>query len=89
MNAIQKTLENFLASSTPEQLQAELKKGNRPYFQTLDDPILLVPEPKFCFPAKVSFFQGEFAQGQGPEELTAEATSYAARAANQELALAA
>ncbi len=61
MNAMRKALEEFLSNSTPEQLQAELNKGNRPFFQTLDDPVLLVAEPRFSLPATVSFFQGEFA----------------------------
>ena len=58
MNAIRQALENFLASSTPEQLQAELSKGYRPLLQKLDDPVLLVEEPMFTFPATVSFFPG-------------------------------
>ena len=58
---MRQALEEFLVNSTPEQLRAELEKGNRPFFQTLDDPVLLVAEPKFSLPATVSFFQGEFA----------------------------
>jgi len=89
MNAMQKILENFLNNSTPEQLQAELKKGNRPFFQTLDDPILLVPEPKFSLAATVSFFKGEFAPDQSSEELDTTAAPRATCEAKNELALAA
>jgi hypothetical protein len=68
MNTIREALEELLNNSTPEELQAELCKGNRPYLQTLDDPVFLVAEPKFTFPAKVSFYQGEFERDQGAAE---------------------
>lgn len=89
MNAIQTALDEFLQNSTPDQLRAELKKGNRPFFQTLDDPILLVAEPKFSFPATVSFFQGEFALGQFCEELDTPVFPSATRAVDEDLQLAA
>lgn len=69
MNAIRQALEQFLASSTTEQLQAELTKGYRPFLQNLDDPVFLVEEPMFTFPATVSFFQGAFDQAQSPNEV--------------------
>jgi hypothetical protein len=89
MNAIRQALEEFLASSTPEQLQAELTKGYRPLLQKLDDPILLVEEPMFTFPAKVSFFQGQFAEEQSAEVIDTTTPPSVACAANEELALAA
>ena len=33
---MKETLEHFIESSSPEQLRAELEKGNRPFLQTLD-----------------------------------------------------
>ena len=41
-NNLQKTLQNlliFLDDSSPEQLREELKKGNRPFFQTMKDEV--------------------------------------------------
>jgi len=78
MNAIRQALEQYLASSTPEQLQAELVKGHRPLLQKLEDPIFLVEEPLFAFPATVSFFQGEFEPEQSPEPIDTAAPAYAA-----------
>ena len=89
MNAIKQALEDFLNSSTPEQLQAELKKGNRPYLQTLADPVLMVAEHKFSFPAKVSFCNGQFAQGEPLQAQNALPGFDPVCAANQEMALAA
>jgi hypothetical protein len=77
MNAIRQALEQFLASSTTEQLQAELTKGYRPLLQKLDDPVFLVEDPMFTFPATVSFFQGEFDQDQTPEVIDTAAPAYA------------
>src|ERR1035441_9427832 len=61
MNDMRKLLSEFLENSTPEQLGAELEKGYRPFFQTLEDPVLSV-EAGFSIPASVSFFQGEFTE---------------------------
>ena len=36
---MKKALEDFLESSSPEQLREELKKGNRPLFQTMKDNV--------------------------------------------------
>jgi hypothetical protein len=77
MNTIRQALAEFLASSTPEQLQAELSKGYRPILQKLDDPVLRVVEPMFTLPATVSFFQGEFAEGQTAEIIDTAGPAYA------------
>ena len=64
MKAMRSILEDYLANSTPEQLRAELTKGNRPYFQTLEDPEwICANEPALpaAIPATVSFFEGMFA----------------------------
>jgi len=80
-------LERFLYSSTPDQLRAELTKGNRPLFQTIEDGVF-IPTSELSFPGSVTFVQGEFADQEmrcgdldpkEPSELEA----------NQELALAA
>jgi hypothetical protein len=85
-----------LNNSSPEQLRAELKKGNRPFFQTIKDAVL-VCESGSLFPvsiqAGVSFFKGIFSQ-EGAElkewsGLSAAKRALAENAANQELALAA
>jgi hypothetical protein len=89
MNAIRQALEDFLNRSTPEQLQAELRKGNRPLLQKLEDPILVAEEPKFSLPATVSFFKGEFGITGFPEHLDAAAEPSQTCLANQDLALAA
>jgi hypothetical protein len=89
MNAMRKALEDFLANSTPEQLEAELSQGYRPRLQEIDDPALLVEEPKFNFPATVSFFRGQFAQEDSLEILDTGAPPYAACTAAGGLALAA
>lgn len=41
MKAMREILEEFLQNSSPEQLREELAKGNRPFFQTIQDPILI------------------------------------------------
>ncbi len=64
-------LEQFLADSTPDQLRAELAKGNRPFLQTLDEPEWVCPIPEGLpptLPATVSFFRGHFAEEQVVEE---------------------
>ncbi len=38
---MRKMLKDFLDNSSPEQLREELKKGNRPFFQTLKDPTII------------------------------------------------
>ena len=40
VNNMKKILQDFLDNSSPEQLREELKKGNRPFLQTLKDPII-------------------------------------------------
>ncbi len=84
---MREVLQGFLENSTPEQLRAELEKGNRPFYQTIDDAVL-IPESELCLPASVSFFQGEFAE---QESLTTElSTKFSPHTpANEELALAA
>jgi len=89
MNDMRKVLENFLNTSTPEMLRAELEKGIRPYLQTLKDPVL-VSEGEFLLPASVSFFQGVFAQEQCSMELTTTAGSLqTCLAGSDEMAMAA
>lgn len=88
MNEIRKALEDLLNNSTPDELRAELRKGNRPFFQTLEDPVL-ISEPQFSVPAFVSFFQGTFAQESPSSEQTTSVPTQTCLAANQELALAA
>jgi hypothetical protein len=63
MNTMRQQLEEFLRNATPDQLRDELNRGNRPFFQTLEDPALICDEqmlPRFV-PAYVSFFEGAFA----------------------------
>jgi hypothetical protein len=36
---MKRVLEDFLESSSPEQLREELEKGNRPLFQTMKDDV--------------------------------------------------
>jgi hypothetical protein len=43
-NNLQKTLQTFLEESSPEQLREELKKGNRPFFQTMKNNIPFTEE---------------------------------------------
>ena len=88
MNAIRQALEDYLANSTPDQLRAELSKGNRPFLQKIDDPVFLVEEPFFTFPATVSFFRGEFEPEQSPERIDPE-TPVCAASATSAIALAA
>jgi hypothetical protein len=90
MKAMRTILEEFLANSTPEQLRAELTKGNRPFFQTLTDSVLVcfnqasaLPE---SIPATVSFFRGSFVEDESADEAW---DTNVRNAANQELALAA
>lgn len=77
MDAIRQALEDFLASSTPEQLQAELSRGHRPLLQTLEDPVFLVEEPVFTVPATVSFYQGEFEPERSAELIDTATPAYA------------
>jgi hypothetical protein len=88
MTDIKKMLEEFLDKASPEELAAELEKGFRPELQKLSDPVFLVSEPKFSFPATVSFFQGVFGEQEASEEFQPRADCVRA-AANHELALAA
>jgi len=89
MNAMRAILDEFLQNSTPEQLRAELAKGNRPFFQTLKD-CEFVCEYETVFPttmpASVSFFSGKFAP-EDHADLVWRGTM--AAAANEECALAA
>ena len=89
MTAIRSILEDYLAKATPEQLRAELNKGNRPYFQTLEDPEwICANEPALpaAVPAKVSFFKGMFAVDSQQETWKRSEFVFVA---NNELALAA
>ena len=89
MNDMRKALERFLETSTPEQLRAELTKGNRPFFQTLEDSVLDL-DAEFSLPASVSFFQGIFADdGLVSGELNTYTPTQSENAANEEFALAA
>ena len=93
MNAMRKILEEFLENSSPEQLRAELSKGNRPFFQTLEDSVLGCENQSALptsIPASVSFFNGTFAQEElcNKEWASVRAATMEV-AANQELALAA
>jgi hypothetical protein len=90
MNAMQNILEEFLENSTPEQLRAELTKGNRPFFQTLTDsdlvcfsPVASLPD---SIPATVSFFRGNFVADDSAEQAW---ESFVKHTASEELALAA
>ena len=104
MNDMRRLLSDFLESSTPEQLRAELEKGHRPVFQTIADPVLafvdevLPVQAGFSLPASVSFFQGEFMDlvsttsaitAFGHPTFSFMDTMQSPEAANQELALAA
>jgi len=104
MNDMRRLLSEFLESSTPEQLRAELDKGHRPFFQTIADPVLsfgdqfLPVQAGFSLPASVSFFQGEFMDlvsttsaitAFGHPTFSFMDTMNIPEAANQELALAA
>jgi hypothetical protein len=61
MKNMRKTLEDFLEKTTPEQLRMELTKGNRPFFQTLEDASHVKEQPiPSSVPAHVSFFKGIF-----------------------------
>lgn len=90
MNAMRTILEEFLENSTPEQLRAELIKGNRPFFQTLTDSVLVcfnqAPALPESIPATVSFFRGSFVKDESADEAW---DANVKNAANQELALAA
>jgi len=96
MNDMRQILEDFLNNSSPEQLREELKKGNRPFFQTITDAVL-VCEGESPFPvsvqAGVSFFKGIFSQEEAELKewngLSATRRVLTENAANQELALAA
>jgi hypothetical protein len=89
MSAMQKILEDFLNNSTPEQLQAELLKGNRPFYQTLEDPLLGVNEVSFSVPANVSFFTGEFSSEEDVStSFNTDFPYFACSAENEEFALA-
>jgi hypothetical protein len=89
MNAMQNILGEFLANSTPEQLRAELNKGNRPFFQTLTDSDFVcfssAPALPDSIPATVSFFRGNFVEDETEETWN----SSAEHTANEELSLAA
>jgi hypothetical protein len=96
MNEMRHILENFLEKSSPEQLHEELKKGNRPFLQTLEDATLICKDDATAIEnalpvsiqAGVSFFQGFFTTMEVSHK-----EWHGARpdevAANQELALAA
>lgn len=90
MNAMQNILAEFLANSTPEQLRAELTKGNRPFFQTIKDSVLVcfnpVPALPESVPATVSFFLGDFVEQNATAESWEEIVE---NSANEEMALAA
>jgi hypothetical protein len=90
MNAMHTILEEFLQKSSPEQLRAELAKGNRPFFQTLTDSELVCFAPEAALPksipATVSFFRGDFAEDASAEE---DWDAYVKHVANEEPALAA
>jgi hypothetical protein len=93
MNDMRQILEDFLNNSSPEQLREELTKGNRPFFQTIEDA-MLVCECESSFPvsiqAGVSFFKGIFSQASAPsKEWHGLSDAKRDLAANQELALAA
>lgn len=94
MNDMRKILDEFLDNSSPEQLSAELTKGNRPFFQTLEDPVLICDDEQSLpthIPAHVSFFRGMFCEEtvavSVPDDFLR--TSLASVSVNGDLALAA
>lgn len=92
MKDMRAILEEFLKNSTPEQLRAELTKGNRPFFQTLEDPEFLCANHAalpVSIAASVSFFSGNFAQVESGSQAWEADCATKATAANEELALAA
>lgn len=71
MKAMRNILEEFLQNSTPEQLRAELAKGNRPFFQTLEDSVMVCANQSampVSVQANVSFFEGIFAEVETNDE---------------------
>jgi hypothetical protein len=82
---MKRVLEAFIESSTPEQLREELQRGDRPFLQTLEEPVFLV-DPEFTVPAYVSFYEGEFLVDCEPQPSRGGELE---RVANRELALAA
>lgn len=58
---LKETLQRFLDASTPEQLRAELVKGDRPAMQKLGYKPYL-PSLDFSVPANVCIYQGEFVE---------------------------
>jgi hypothetical protein len=93
MKAMQNILDEFIANSTPEQLRAELAKGNRPLLQTISDENLVckpsVPVLPETVPATVSFYVGVFSVDEANREVWSNAAALAAQATEEQLALAA
>jgi hypothetical protein len=52
MNDLKIKLQKFINDSSPEELRAELLKGNRPFFQTIGDdeyyPLILIGWGMIC-----------------------------------------